>query len=74
MPGQIFYRERQKAKDGAKTPRYRIVAVSGVDLKVYAGHLRKTELEQIANATQADLVALKRGPKHLASRTGTTKL
>lgn len=64
MAGQIFYRERQKAKDGAKTPRYRIIAVSGVDLKVYGNHLRKTELEQIANATKADLVALKRGQRH----------
>ncbi len=64
MAGQIFYRERQKAKDGAKTPRYRIIAVTGVDLKVYGNHLRKAELEQIASVTKADLVALKRGPKH----------
>jgi hypothetical protein len=64
MAGQIYYRERQKAKEGAKTPRYRIIAVSGVDLKVYGNHLRKAELEQIAQATKAELVALKRGPKH----------
>ncbi|HSO10653.1 hypothetical protein JWG42_03210 [Desulfoprunum benzoelyticum] len=64
MAGQIFYRERQKSKDGAKTPRYRIIAVTGVDLKVYGNHLRKVELDQIAKATQSDLVALKRGPKH----------
>ena len=64
MAGQIFYRERQKSKDGAKTPRYRIIAVTGVDLKVYGNHLRKIELDQIAKATQSDLVALKRGPKH----------
>ncbi|KGO33291.1 MAG: hypothetical protein WBN83_03275 [Desulfoprunum sp.] len=64
MAGQIFYRERQKSKDGAKTPRYRIIAVTGVDLKVYGNHLRKVELDQIASATQSDLVALKRGPKH----------
>jgi hypothetical protein len=65
MAGQIFYRERQNAKEGSKSPRYRIIAVSGVDLKVYGNHLRKTELEQIAGATKADLVALKRGQKHL---------
>ena len=64
MAGQIFYRERNKAKEGAKTPRYRIVAVSGVDLKVYGNHLRKAEIEQIAKAVKADLVALKRGEKH----------
>ncbi len=64
MTGQIFYRERQKAKEGTKSPRYRIIAVSGVDLKVYGNHLRKAELNQIAKAANADLVALKRGPKH----------
>ncbi len=64
MAGKIFYRERQKAHEGAKNPRYRIVAVSGIDLKVYGNHFRKTELEQIADAAKADLVVLKRGPKH----------
>ena len=64
MAGQIFYRERNKAKEGAKTPRYRIVAVSGVDLKVYGNHLRKAEIEQIAKAVKADLIALNRGEKH----------
>lgn len=64
MAGKIFYRERLNAREGSKTPRYRIVAVSGVDLKVYADHLRMAELKQIALATQADLVALQRGPKH----------
>jgi hypothetical protein len=64
MAGQIFYRERLKAKEGAKTPRYRIIAVSGVNLKVYGEHLRKTELEQIAKATKSNLVVLNRGQKH----------
>ncbi|BBO75961.1 hypothetical protein DSCW_33780 [Desulfosarcina widdelii] len=61
MSGQIFYRERQKVKDGSKTPRFRIAAVAGVDLKVYADHLRRGELEQIADAVGADLVELKGG-------------
>jgi hypothetical protein len=64
MAGQIFYRERQKAREGSKSPRYRIVAVSGLDLKVYGQHLRMTELEQLAAATKAELVSLQRGPKH----------
>ena len=62
--GKIFYRERLKSKDGGKTPRYRVVAIHGVDLKVYAEHLRMTELKQIAAATGAELVALERGDKH----------
>lgn len=61
MSGQIFYRERQKVKDGSKTPRFRIAAVAGVDLKVYADHLRRGELDQIADTVGATLVELKGG-------------
>ncbi len=64
MASKIFYRERQKVKDGSKTPRYRIVAVTGADLKVYGNHLRNAELTQIAEAVGAELVKLKRGKKH----------
>ncbi len=60
MAGQIFFRERVKAKEGSRTPRFRVIAVSGVDLKIYGNHLRKKELEQIAKATKSKLVALKR--------------
>lgn len=60
MNGQIFYRERTKAREGSRTPRFRIIAVSGIDLKVYGTHFRKKELEQIAKATGAELVALER--------------
>lgn len=58
MAGKIFYRVRTKAKEGSRTPRYRIVAVSGLDLKIYGEHLRKKEIEQIAKETGAQLVAL----------------
>jgi hypothetical protein len=64
MAGKIFYRERVKSKDGSKSPRYRIVAVSDINLKVYADHFRKTELDQIAAATGAELIAMERGEKH----------
>ena len=71
MAGQIFYRERLKSREGSKSPRYRIVAVSGVDLKVYAEHLRLSELKQLALATKADLIALERGPKHQTAQADT---
>jgi hypothetical protein len=61
MNGQIFYRQRQKVKEGSKTPRFRIAAISGLDLKVYADHLRLKDLKQIADATGADLVELTGG-------------
>ena len=61
MGGKIFYRERQKVKDGAQNPRFRIAAVFGVDLKVYANHLRMGELKQMADAVDAELIDLKGG-------------
>ncbi len=60
MAGQIFYRERIKAQKGSRTPRFRVVAVNGLDLKVYGDHFRKKELEQLAKATGAKLIFLKR--------------
>ncbi len=64
MAGKIFYRERHKLVDGSKQPRYILVAVSGLDLKVYGQHLRMTELKQIGEAVGAELISLSRGPKH----------
>ena len=63
MAGMIFYRERRKVKEGEKKPRFKLVAVAGLDLDIYADHLRKTELEQIAQAVGADLVLLQGGEK-----------
>jgi hypothetical protein len=64
MAGKIFYRERHKLVDGSKQPRYILVAISGVDLKVYGQHLRMCEMKQIAGSIGAELVSLERGPKH----------
>jgi hypothetical protein len=57
----IFVRERRKVEKGEKKPRFRIVGVTGGDLKIYANHLRKQELEEIANTVGAKLVFLKPG-------------
>jgi hypothetical protein len=65
MAGKIFYRERLKMVDGAKQPRYAVMAVEGVDLKFYGHHLRMSELKQIADSVGAELIHLERGPKHL---------
>ncbi len=61
MAGRIFYRERLKVGKEEKKPRFVLVAVAGLDMKVYAKHLRKTELEQIAKSVGAKLVLLKGG-------------
>jgi len=64
MAGKLFYRERRKLVDGAHTPRYQMVAIHGVDLKVQGKHLRMSELKCIAEAVGAELIHLPRGPKH----------
>ncbi len=59
--GKIFVRERRKIEKGEKKPRLKIVGVKGSDLKLYAKHIRKVELEMIANETGAQVVYL---PSH----------
>jgi hypothetical protein len=61
MSAKIFVRERRKVEKGEKKPRFRVVGVSGADLKINALHIRKKELEQIAEATGAEVVVLKAG-------------
>jgi hypothetical protein len=63
MAGKIFYRERRKVKDGEKKPRYRAVAVSDCNLKIYSPHLRLSELQHIAKEVGAELVHLRKGTK-----------
>ena len=58
MPGKIFFRERRKVEEGEKKPRFNVVAVAEVNLKVHADHFRKSELQQIAEAVGAELVEL----------------
>jgi len=63
MAGKIFYRERRKVAEGEKKPRFTLVAVTGLDLTLYPKHMRKQELEQIAEAVGAELILLKHGKK-----------
>jgi hypothetical protein len=61
MSSQIFVRERRKVEKGEKKPRFRVVGVSGRDVKIYVKHIRKKELEQIKSATGAEIVWLDAG-------------
>ena len=56
MAFKIFVRERRKIEKGEKKPRFRVLAVSGGELKIYVKHIRKQELEQLAQATGAEVV------------------
>lgn len=61
--GKIFIRERRKIKEREKKPRFTIVAVAGADVKFESKHIRKMEIELIAEAVNAELVYLEAG-KH----------
>jgi hypothetical protein len=61
MATKIFLRERRKIEKGEKKPRFRVVGVSGSDVKVYVKHIRKSEIEQISKETGADIIYLKTG-------------
>jgi len=55
---KIFVRERRKIEKGEKKPRLKIVGISGNDIKLYAKHIRKLELDTIANETGAQIIYL----------------
>ncbi|MFZ7125649.1 MAG: hypothetical protein ACOWWM_05785 [Desulfobacterales bacterium] len=61
MASKIFVRERRKIEKGEKKPRFRVVGVSGSDVKIYASHIRKKELEQISRECGAEVVYLEAG-------------
>ena len=61
MENKIFVRERRKIDKGEKKPRFRIVGVSGSEVKVYVKHARKKELEHISSETGAQIVYLDPG-------------
>jgi len=61
MQPVIFVRERRKVEQGEHKPRYRIVGVTDNRIKLYAYHMRKKEIEQIASATGAQVVYLDAG-------------
>jgi hypothetical protein len=56
MALKIFVRERRKIEKGEKKPRFRVLGVSGGDLKIYVHHIRKKELDQLAKAVGAEVV------------------
>ncbi len=57
----IFVRERRKVEAGEKKPRFRVVGVHDLNLRIYVEHIRKRELDQLAEVTGAAVVILKGG-------------
>ncbi len=58
---KIFIRERNNVSEGDQRPRFAVVGVQDTDMKFFKTHLRKGELDAIAQAIGADLVTLPRG-------------
>jgi hypothetical protein len=59
---KIFVRARRKAEEGENKPGYTVVGVTVADLQISAKHVRKVEIEQIADAIGAEVVYLKSSP------------
>jgi len=59
---KIYVRERQKVREGAKQPMFRIVAVTGGQVQIELTHFRKFEIEQIAKDIGAEVVYLQEIP------------
>jgi ribosomal protein L16/L10AE len=58
---KIFVRERTRVGKGEGLPRFAIVGVEGSDLQIFEVHVRKSELDAIAQAIGAEVVMLPRG-------------
>jgi hypothetical protein len=67
---KIFVRNRHRIGRGAGQPRFAIVAVEGLDLKIYARHIRRKELEALAQAVGAEVVYLPGGEGSEISQPG----
>jgi hypothetical protein len=58
---KIFVRERTRVGKGEGRPRLAVVGVQGSDLKFFQVHMRRSELDAIAQAVGAEVVMLPRG-------------
>ncbi len=58
---KIFVRERARIGKGEGLPRFAVVGVEGSDLKFFQIHIRKSELDTIAQSVGAEVVMLPRG-------------
>jgi hypothetical protein len=58
---KIFVRERARIGKGEGLPRFAVVGVQGSDLQFFQVHVRKSELEAIAQAVSAEIVMLPHG-------------
>ena len=65
MVAKIFYRELELDTEMFEQPRFQLVGVAGVDIKLYGSTLSMNELKKIASGVGADLECVYKGPKHV---------
>lgn len=58
---KIFVRERKHVGELAGRPRFAIIGVEGSDLKFFKPHVRRTELDAIAQSVGAEVIILPQG-------------
>ncbi len=58
---KIFVRERKHIGELAGRPRFAIIGVEGSDLKIFKPHVRRSELEAMAQSLGAEVVTLPQG-------------
>jgi hypothetical protein len=58
---KIFVRERLRVGKGEGLPRFAVLGVEGSDLKFFQIHVRKSELDAIAQSIGAEIIMLPRG-------------
>lgn len=58
---KIFVRERHHVGELDGRPRFAIIGVEGSDLKFFKPHVRRSELEMIAQSVGAEIVMLPQG-------------
>ncbi len=67
---KIFVRERRHISPGAGRPRFAILGVEGAELRLFRTHVRKAELDAIAQAVGADVIMLPQGSGENAGHSG----
>lgn len=65
---KIFVRERNHIGELAGRPRFAIIGVEGSDLKFFKPHVRRSELETIAQSVGAEIVILPQGGNETQGR------
>jgi hypothetical protein len=58
---KIFVRARSRVGKGDGLPRFAVVGVEGSDLKFFQTHVRRSELDAIAQSIGAEVIELPRG-------------